>query len=127
VKERSMKQAVQGTTTTAPLSPGIVAEGRVLYVSGQVPVRNGERVSGDIREQTRQVLENVGTVLQAGGATFADVVRCGVYLVDIDDFADMNAVYETFFPEPRPARTTIGAPLVGGIAVEIDCIAVVDR
>lgn len=119
-----MKQQVQGTTTTAPLSPGILAEGRVLYVSGQVPVRDGRPVEGDIGAQTRQVLENVGAVLRAGGATFADVVRCGVYLANIEDFPAMNAVYETFFPEPPPARTTIGAPLVGGIAVEIDCVAV---
>lgn len=119
-----MKQQILGSTTTAPLSPGIAAEGRTLYVSGQVPVRDGATVEGGIAEQTRQVLQNLGAVLEAGGATFADVVRCGVYLSDIGDFEAMNRVYEGFFPEPRPARTTIGAPLVGGILVEIDCVAV---
>jgi 2-iminobutanoate/2-iminopropanoate deaminase len=119
-----VKQKVEGAPTPAPLSPGILAEGRTLYVSGQVPVRDGQPVTGGVEEQTRACLENIGDVLQAGGATFSDVVRCGVYLRDIDDFPQMNSVYETFFDEPRPARTTIGAPLVGEILVEIDCVAV---
>lgn len=121
-----MKQQILGTETTAPLSPGIVAHGRTLYVSGQVPVRDGELVGTGVQAQTKQALENLGKVLHAAGADFSDVVRCGVYLADIGEFAAMNSVYETYFSEPRPARTTVGAPLVGGIAVEIDCVAVLE-
>jgi 2-iminobutanoate/2-iminopropanoate deaminase len=119
-----MKHAVTGNTPGGPYSPGIVAEGRFLYVSGQSPTRDGVRVVGTITEETRLVLDNLGRVLEAAGATFADVVRCNVYLADIGDFAAMNAVYERAFPEPRPARTTIGCVLRLEMKVEIDCVAV---
>jgi 2-iminobutanoate/2-iminopropanoate deaminase len=121
-----MRQRVGGANTAAPLSPGIVAEGRFLFVSGQVPVRDGKRVEGGIEAETRAALDNVGDVLRAGGATFADVVSCRVYLTDINDFPAMNEAYLTYFPEPLPTRTTVGAPLVGGVAVEIDCMAVLE-
>jgi 2-iminobutanoate/2-iminopropanoate deaminase len=121
-----MKQAVAGTTPAAPYSPGIVAGGRTLWVSGQGPLRDGRVVSGTIEEETQLTLENVAAVLADAGATGADVVRVGVYLQDLGDFAAMNAVYEAFFrafDAPLPARTTIEAGL-NGIKVEIDCVAV---
>jgi 2-iminobutanoate/2-iminopropanoate deaminase len=125
MKESTMKQAVAGTVPAAPYSPGIVSSGRVLHVSGQGPLVDGEVVDGTIEQQTRLTLENVERVLAAAGATRADVVRCGVYLADLGDFAAMNAVYAEFFPAPLPARTTIGCQLLG-IKVEIDCVAVVE-
>ena len=118
-----MKRPVEGTKPGGAYSPGIVAEGRFLYVSGQGPVRDGEPVPGTIEEQTRVALDNVRTVLEAAGASLGDVVRCGVFLADLEDFAAMNAVYAETFSEPLPARTTVGAKLPG-IKVEIDCIAV---
>jgi 2-iminobutanoate/2-iminopropanoate deaminase len=118
-----MREPVSGATPAGPYTPGIVASGRQLYVSGQGPLRDGRVVEGTIEEQTRLTLENVGVVLRNAGASFDDVVRVGVYLADLDDFAAMNAVYEQFFTQPRPARTTVGAALLG-IKVEIDCIAV---
>jgi 2-iminobutanoate/2-iminopropanoate deaminase len=118
------RQGVGGSVAGGPYSPGIVAEGRFVFVAGQIPARDGVRELGPIEAETRLVLDNVGSVLAAAGASFADVVRCSVYLADLDDFAAMNAVYETYFPEPRPARTTIGAGLRNGIKIEIDCIAV---
>jgi 2-iminobutanoate/2-iminopropanoate deaminase len=118
-----MKHAVTGNTPGGPYSPGIVAEGRFLYVSGQSPTREGVRVVGTIAEETQLVLDNVSRVLERAGASFADVVRCDVYLADIADFAAMNEVYERAFPEPRPARTTIGCVLRLEMKVEIDCIA----
>jgi 2-iminobutanoate/2-iminopropanoate deaminase len=118
-----MKHAVTGNTPCGPYSPGIVAEGRFLYVSGQSPTRDGVRVVGTIAEETQLVLDNVSRVLERAGASFADVVRCNVYLADIADFAAMNEVYERAFPEPRPARTTIGCVLRLEMKVEIDCIA----
>jgi 2-iminobutanoate/2-iminopropanoate deaminase len=118
-----MKRAVQGTAPAGAYSPGMIAEGRFVYVSGQGPLRDGEVVKGTIEEETRLVMENLGTVLAEAGASYADVVRCGVFLADLDDFAAMNAVYASFFDDPLPARTTVGADLPG-IKVEIDCVAV---
>jgi 2-iminobutanoate/2-iminopropanoate deaminase len=117
------KQAVGGTTPGGAYSPGIVAEGRFVYVSGQAPIRDGVIIGETAAEQTKVVLDNLTTVLAEAGATLADVVRCGVFLADITDFAAMNEVYAQVFPEPLPARTTVGAALVG-FKVEIDCVAV---
>jgi 2-iminobutanoate/2-iminopropanoate deaminase len=123
-KEAAMsKRAVAGTKPGGAYSPGIVAEGRFLYVSGQGPMRNGAIVGETTGEQTKVVLENLAAVLAEAGASLADVVRCGVFLADIADFAEMNAVYAEVFPEPLPARTTVGAALTG-MKVEIDCVAV---
>lgn len=122
-----MKQPIQGTTPAGAYSPGILAEGRFLYVSGQGPVRNGETVHGTIEEETRLVLENLGQVLKEAGLDYEDVVRCGVFITDPDDFGPMNDVYRKVFPEPLPARTTVVSGLVGGIKVEIDCVAVARR
>jgi len=117
------KRAVGGTQPVGAYSPGIVAEGRFAYVSGQGPLRDGV-VSGDtIQEQTRVALANIAAVLASAGASLADVVRCGVFLADMADFRGMNDVYAEFFPDPLPARTTVGATLPG-ILVEIDCVAV---
>jgi 2-iminobutanoate/2-iminopropanoate deaminase len=117
------KRAVGGTQPVGAYSPGIVAEGRFAYVSGQGPLRDGV-VSGDtIQEQTRVALGNIAAVLASAGASLADVVRCGVFLADMADFHGMNDVYAEFFPDPLPARTTVGATLPG-ILVEIDCVAV---
>jgi 2-iminobutanoate/2-iminopropanoate deaminase len=117
-----VKQAVQGTTPAAAYSPGIVAEGRFIFVSGQGPLRDGKVVEGTIEEQTRLTLENLQAVLAEAGAGLADVVRVGVFLADLADFAAMNGVYAEAFPAPLPARTTVGAALQG-IKVEIDCVA----
>ena len=86
---------------------------------------DGNYEPATIDEETRLTLENVGRILASAGAGFGDVVRCGVFLADINDFAAMNTVYATFFPEPKPARTTVQvAALPGGIKVEIDCVVV---
>ena len=119
------KTPVHGTTPAGAYSPGIIAEGRFLYVSGQGPLVEGEYTPAAVDEETRLTLENVGRILANAGAGFEDVVRCGVFLADIKDFAAMNEVYGTFFPEPKPARTTVQvAALPGGIKVEIDCVVV---
>ena len=117
-----MKRAVTGTKPGGPYSPGIIAEGRFLYVSGQTPQRDGETILGTLEEEARLTLDNIGQILEAAGASFADVVRCGVYLADLESFGAMNAVYESYFPEPRPARTTIGCSLLHGMQIEIDCV-----
>jgi 2-iminobutanoate/2-iminopropanoate deaminase len=118
-----VKQAVQGTMPAGAYSPGVIAEGRFVFVAGQASLRDGAVVSGTVEEETRLALANLGAVLAEAGAGLEDVVRVGVYLADIEDFAAMNAVYAEIMPAPLPARTTIGASLPG-IKVEIDCVAV---
>ena len=116
---------VQGTTPVGAYSPGIIAEGRFLYVSGQGPMVDGTYDPASVEDETRLTLENIGRILADAGAGFGDVVRCGVFLADIADFNAMNGVYASYFPDPKPARTTVQvAALPGGIKVEIDCVVV---
>jgi 2-iminobutanoate/2-iminopropanoate deaminase len=104
-------------------SPAIVADGFV-FVAGQAAVnpQTNELELGDIRSETRRTLENIRAILEAAGSSLREVVRVGVFLSDINDFAAMNEVYREFFPEDPPARTTVGAQM-SKIKVEIDCIA----
>lgn len=106
-----------------PYSQGIAVD-RFVFVAGQRPAdpKTGEIAEG-ITAQTRQVIENLASVLEAAGSSLEDVVRSTVYLSDIKYFAEMNAVYEKLMPKPYPARTTIGTQL-RGILVEIDVIAI---
>jgi 2-iminobutanoate/2-iminopropanoate deaminase len=118
------REVVEGTAVGGPYSPGVIGEGRFVFVAGQGPLDAGKYREGTIEEETRLTLENVGAVLELAGSGFEHVVRCGVWLADLNDLAGMNAVYQSFFPEPRPARATVGADLIVG-KVEIDCIALV--
>lgn len=106
-----------------PYSQGIAVD-RFVFVAGQRPAdpKTGEIAEG-IAAQTRQVIENLASVLEAAGSSLEDVVRSTVYLSDIKYFAEMNAVYGKLMPKPYPARTTIGTQL-RGILVEIDVIAI---
>jgi len=121
---RGMKEPVSGSLPSGAYSPGVVAEGRFLYVSGQGPLRAGEVVSGSIEDEVALTLENLAGVISTAGASLADVVQCRVFLADIADFAAMDAVYGALMPDPKPARTTIGATLADGIKVEIDAVVV---
>ena len=109
-----------------PYSPGIGFE-RLIFVSGQgaVDPATGRLAGSDPAVQTQQCLENLRTILVAGGSDLQYVLRCGVFLLDMREFAEMNRVYERVFGEHRPARTTIqAAGLPGdGLRVEIDCVA----
>jgi 2-iminobutanoate/2-iminopropanoate deaminase len=119
-----LREAVPGPKPGGPYSPGIVAEGKFVFVSGQGPVRDGVYVQGTIEEETRLTLDNLLTVLAASGSGPEHVVRCGVWLTVLADFAGMNGVYGEVFPDPRPARATVQAQLIVG-RVEVDCVAVV--
>jgi 2-iminobutanoate/2-iminopropanoate deaminase len=108
-----------------PYSQAIRA-GDLLFVSGQIPLdpATGTLVGGDISVQTRRVLDNLAAILTAAGASFADVVKTNVYLLDMDDFAAMNAVYATYVTAPPPARATVQVSrLPRDVRIEIDVIA----
>jgi 2-iminobutanoate/2-iminopropanoate deaminase len=107
-----------------PFSLG-VRGGGLLFLSGQVAQdpATGELIDGDVRSQAHQILRNIATALEAAGKGLGDVLRVGVYLADMSDFAAMNEAYREHFAEPYPARTAIGvAALPLGAAVEMDVV-----
>ncbi|NHJ31815.1 MAG: RidA family protein [Asgard group archaeon] len=109
-----------------PYSQGIIA-GDLIFVSGQIPFDpiNNKMVEGSIKDQTEQSLKNVKAVIEAAGATLADVVKCTVFLKDMNDFKDMNEVYSIFFTENPPARAAVEvARLPLDVGVEIEAIAI---
>ncbi len=100
--------------------------GSELYCSGQIPLdpQTGEIVDGDVAAQAERVIQNLGAVLCAAGCHYADVVKTTIFLVDMNDFPAVNAVYEHYFGATKPARSTVAvASLPRGARVEIDCIA----
>ena len=111
-----------------PYSQAIQA-GNLLFCSGQIPLdpKSGEMVgASDVKEQTRRVMQNLQAVLQAGGASFATVVKTTIYLKDLADFGAVNEIYGSYFKESPPARATVQvAGLPRGALVEIDAIATV--
>lgn len=106
-------------------SPGVRA-GPFVFVSGQVPKdpRTGRVVGDEVREQTRQVLQNLAAVLEAAGASLADLVSVGVFLADEGDWPAFNEVYRETLAPPYPTRTVVGAGL-RGILVEVSAVAYV--
>lgn len=111
-----------------PYSPGVNFE-RLIFVSGQGATNpaTGRLAGDDVEAQTEQCLKNVQAILTAAGSDLQHVLRCGVFLLDMQEFQRMNTVYSRMFGDHRPARTTIqAAGLPGdGLRVEIDCIAYV--
>jgi 2-iminobutanoate/2-iminopropanoate deaminase len=110
-----------------PYSPGMGFE-HLIFVSGQGGHDSSTgHIADDVEQQTEQCLNNVRTILEAGGSSLQQVLRCGVFLTDMREFAKMNAVYARIFGDHRPARTTVQvAALPGeGMRVEIDAIAYV--
>lgn len=109
-----------------PYSQAILHQG-VVFCSGQIALdpQTGELDGAGAAPQTRRVLDNLGAVLDQAGCSFADVVKTTVYLVEMNDFAAVNAVYEERFGESKPARSTVAvAALPKGARVEIDCVAI---
>lgn len=100
--------------------------GRTVYLSGQIPLHpeSGELVGGSAAEQAERCMRNLLAVLQAANLDFDAVVRCTIYLTDLDDFGAVNEVYGRFFSDPPPARACVQvAALPRGAKVEIDAIA----
>lgn len=126
---REAVSAPNGPRAIGPYSPAIRA-GNLLFLSGQIPVdpASGAVESGDVRAQTRRVMENISDLLKAGGASFSHVVRCTVFLADMNDFAAMNEIYGGYVGQPAPARSTVQvARLPKDVKLEIDVIAVVEN
>jgi 2-iminobutanoate/2-iminopropanoate deaminase len=128
-RKLTMRNAI--VTSEAPQAIGpysqAVRAGNLLFASGQIPIdpATGAIVEGDITVQTRRVLDNIGAILKAAGASYDNVVRTTVFLADMNDFPVMNAAYATYFATPAPARSTVqAARLPRDARVEIDIIAV---
>ena len=125
--KQQLKIASDNSTAASPYSPGLRV-GDFIFVSGQVPrdPATGKIVGETIEEQTAQVIENIKAILAEGGATLADVVKVSAHLTDLSLFERYNKVYVSYFPDPKPVRTTVGSQLLGFL-VEIDCIAYVGK
>ncbi|MBI3547765.1 MAG: RidA family protein [Elusimicrobia bacterium] len=127
-----MKSIIGSKDAPAAIGPysQAVRAGDYLYCSGQIaidPPTGGFR-AGSVGEQTRQALENLGAVLRAAGASYGDVVKTTVFLVDLAKFGEMNEAYGSVFKESPPARSTVQvSALPKGAAVEIEAVAYLER
>jgi len=116
------KEAIRPANGGSPLFSPVVRTGNLLFLSGVI----GRSADGDIRAATRQALDSIEERLGMAGATMADVVKCTVYLVDMDHYSDMNEAYVPYFPSDPPARTAIAVrELPVNADVEITCVAAV--
>jgi 2-iminobutanoate/2-iminopropanoate deaminase len=123
-----MREAVRTDRAPAAVGPysQAVRAGATLWVSGQIPLdpATGTIVQGDVESEARQVLRNLGAILEAAGSGFDRVVKATVYLTDLDDFDVVNRVYAEFMPSPPPARVCVEVSrLPRGARVEIDAVA----
>lgn len=123
-----MKKAISTKKAPAAIGPysQAIQVGNLFYTSGQIPIDpdTGNIVAGGIKEQTRQSLLNVRAILLEAGLTMGNVVKTTVFLADMNDFAEMNAIYEEFFCEPFPARSAVAVKaLPKGALVEIEVVA----
>ena len=115
----------QAPAAIGPYSQAVFADG-LVFLSGQTPLdpATGVLIEGNVAAQTARVLDNLGAVLAAAGLGFEDVVKTTVFLRDMEDFAEMNGIYATYFPQPYPARSTVAvAGLPKDARVEIEAVA----
>ena len=124
-----MKSAIRISGAPAPIGPysQAILSGNTLYVSGQIPLNpfSGELVADSIEEATHQVIKNMNALLSEAGMDLDNVVKCTIYLKNLDDFKSVNAIYEGYFTSIPPARETVQvAKLPLDVPIEISCIAV---
>ncbi len=124
------KKIIQSADAPAPIGPysQAVQAGNMLFVSGQVPIdpATGAVVQTNISEETQQVMKNLGAILQAAGSSFAQVVKCTIFIRDMGQFSAINDAYGQYFSENPPARETVEVSrLPKDVNVEISCIAIV--
>ena len=124
---KSIVQTDKAPRAVGPYSQAVKLEGESLvFVSGQIALnpKTGDRIHGGVVQETRQVMENLKTILEASGSSLDKVVKTTVYLSSMDDFGVMNEVYSEYFKEDPPARSTIEVSrLPKGMKVEVDAIA----
>ena len=123
------RQAIHSDRAPAAIGPYSQATraGSMVFFSGQVPIdpATGNLVEGDIADQARQAFNNLKAVCEAAGGSFDDIVRVGLYLTDLSQFSQVNAVMAEYFSQPYPARSTIEvSALPRGAAFEVDAIMV---
>jgi 2-iminobutanoate/2-iminopropanoate deaminase len=125
---REIIQTDQAPAPVGPYNQAIAATGTMIFVAGQIPLDavSGQVVGEDVAAQTEQAIANLKAILTAAGVTLADVVKTSVFLIDMNDFAAMNAVYAKYFDEAiAPARACVEVSrLPKDVRVEIECIAV---
>jgi len=124
-----MKKVISTQQAPAAIGPysQAIQVGNLVYTSGQISIdpSTGSLVEGGVKEQARQSLLNVKAILEEAGLTMSNVVKTTVFMADMNDFAEMNAVYAEFFTEPYPARSAVAVKtLPKGALVEIEVIAV---
>ena len=120
-----MREIVTAEGAPKPAGPysHAVVSGGLVFISGQGPVNPETGTMPDaFADQVRQTLRNVQTILEAAGSSLDDVVKVNAYVTDLTRFQEFNEVYVEFFPNDPPARTTVGASLLGFL-VEVDCVA----
>jgi len=126
-----MKKVIQTEKAPKPIGPysQAIQVGNLIFLSGQIPVDpKGELVTGDVKKQTRQVLDNIKGILECQGLGMESVVKATVFLTDIGNFSQMNEVYATYFSSSPPARSTVEVSgLAKNVDVEIEAIAWIDR
>lgn len=126
MSDKTIISTKEAPSAIGPYSQGISCQGRMIFVSGQIPIdpATGSISGGDIQSQTHRSLSNLKAVLAAAGADMENVVKTTVFLADMNDFADMNAVYTEFFLNNPPARSAVQvARLPKDVKVEIEAIA----
>ncbi len=117
----------KGVSPIGPYSPGVIASGKLLFVSGQIPLNpeTGELVQGTFKEMARQAIKNFLSVVEAAGGSVENVVKVTVYLRDMSKYGEFNEVYSEFFNESKPARAVVEVSnLPKGVEVEIEGVAV---
>lgn len=113
-----------------PYSQAVQAGGEFIYTAGQIPLdpKTGQIVEGGIKEQTRQVLQNLRAILEQAGASLNTVIKTTIYLKDLNEFSSVNEVYAEFFQNDPPARTTIEVSrLPRDVRIEIDAVAIIEK
>jgi 2-iminobutanoate/2-iminopropanoate deaminase len=126
----SLKSKRKVTTDRAPKPVGpysqAIISGNTVYVAGQGPMdpKSGKIEVETFEEQAKQTFESIKAIVEAAGSSLAKVVSVRIYLADLNDFSKLNAIYRQYFTEDFPARTTIGAQLLLGMLIEVDCVAV---
>lgn len=123
------KTIINSSNAPAPIGPysQAVKAGNTLYVSGSIPLdaQTGELINANITEETHQVMKNMDAVLTAAGMSFENVVKCSIFIKDMNQFGAINDAYGMYFKENPPARETVEvARLPKDVNVEISCIAV---